>query len=269
MADGAVTAVRADLRRLYGLCLTEGFVDQCLQQQLSAQGTPTNHASLCPALFKYAVDQSFKGITEAVLPEQMRQMKEGVLPGLVCLQVVAVRNAAVPLAREASSSVSRGKGGGAGGRRLLVVTVSDGFTRAHCVEACPVPSLDPQNLIPGLKIVLRDARIVHGVVWLDARTVVSTHGRVAYLTETWRLKQETENQRLFAKSLQPGEEAPPPFLPFTQGYTGGVETAKRNAAKLLASGGWVWRVSIIAVSPYHAMSPSLHDTHPLLLHTHR
>ena len=157
-------------------------------------------------VFNHAINRSLKGIAAPCLDELKKSSSSGsvaVLDGLRVLQIVASRNVSAPESRPDSTA----------NPRLLDLTLFDGHTRAHAIEYSACPSLKEAQLPPGVKLVLRDVRCLHGVLLLEPRAIVRTCGAVDKLAESWKIKQDADAQRAFVSQLEVGEEAPPAFVP--------------------------------------------------------
>ena len=55
--------------------------------------------------------------------------------------------------------------------RLLRLKLTDGRTTCTAVEFKPVSALEPDQLVPGIKVCLTSAAVKLGVVLLDAKSI--------------------------------------------------------------------------------------------------
>lgn len=60
-------------------------------------------------------------------------------------------------------------------RRLLRLKLTDGRTTCTAVEFKPVPALEPEHLVPGVKLCLTGASVKLGVILLDPKCIQVRH----------------------------------------------------------------------------------------------
>lgn len=175
-----------------GLHLTSEGLQVCkdeIKQTQLVSTTATESKLTAQDVFNHAANRSLKGIGAKCLDEKR---STDVLSGLRLLQVVSVRNLSAPEVRQESSAFPR----------MLDLVLFDGHVRCHAIEHVPVPLLKESALPPGVKILLKDARVFQGVILLEPKSVVKTCGAVDRLAESWKIKQSIEANRSFLQQLQ-------------------------------------------------------------------
>ncbi|PON73373.1 RecQ mediated genome instability protein, N-terminal [Parasponia andersonii] len=78
----------------------------------------------------------------------------------------------------------------AGGRRLLRLTLTDGFVEITAIEYLHVPSI-PDDVVPGTKVCLKNKAAIHsGIVCLNPKVLTVIGGVVPSLYEEWQMNKK-------------------------------------------------------------------------------
>lgn len=194
--------LRQELKTRYGLHLTEDGLKLC-EAEAKASGQSQN---LLQSIYQQAINVSLKSVAVACLPDDFKSMERFEIPGPVLLQVISSCNLSAPTYKQGSQGHSRMTG--------LVLT--DGFTRVNAVEMERVPEFKSYDIAPGTKVVFNSIQVVYGVIHMKASSIKTTCGQVANLKQSWEMKEEATKTRSFLKSLEDGEDPPPPFIPFSR-----------------------------------------------------
>jgi len=90
------------------------------------------------------------------------------------------------------------------------MTVSDGFRRCQAVEYTPTPSLT-MPVVPGSKVVLRDVKVLNGMLLIDRASFRANEGMVKRFYDEWKLRMDVGSSSSYDKNLMHQKDPPPPF----------------------------------------------------------
>ncbi|ETO36703.1 hypothetical protein RFI_00360 [Reticulomyxa filosa] len=151
-------------------------------------------------LFELVIEDNFRTVCqpflEKLISNQLDKVKEVgsgspciTIKGLMLLQIFSVRDIASPSHTQDLLKISKSQ------NRVILLTLLDGSTKINAVEVEHIPLFDDQQLLPGMKIQLKNVEI---------------REKIIEKFQKFRDSKQADT-RIFNKHIGKNETPPPPF----------------------------------------------------------
>ncbi|XP_065158106.1 tudor domain-containing protein 3 [Atheta coriaria] len=183
-----------------------------IDEKLSAQGwfisteglqqiTQNGNVKDLRAITQNALDSDLKEIGKAILAEQLAKK----LVNNVVLQIQKTKNISAPKANEDSQAAPR----------MLKLNLTDGHTHCQAIEIDNIGGLSLHKTAPGTKVLLKNAPVINGFLFLKPEMAIVLGGKVQAMFEKWEVNKNMSN-------VKRGDDAdgPPAWVNFGRKIAG-------------------------------------------------